>query len=71
VAGAEESDGLLPGGSTQELVQPGVLLGEVEHLRELLVDELRQLGLELVVWAEESEAHLLDEGEALEHRIFE
>lgn len=47
-------------------MQSRVLLGEVEHLRQLQINELGQLGLELVIWAQEAETDLLDQGQVLE-----
>ena len=57
---------VLPWRSAQELMQSWVLLGEVEHLRQLQINELGQLGLELVIWAQEAETDLLDQGQVLE-----
>jgi len=41
-----------------------VLFREFEYVGELLVDELCELGLELVVGTEEAKANLLDKGES-------
>lgn len=67
----EQSNGVLPGGSAQELMQSRVLLWEIEHLRELLINELSQFGFELMIWAQESKAYLMNQGQILELGIFE
>ena len=67
----EQSNWVFPRGSAQELMQSWVLLWEIEHFRELLINELSQFGFELMIWAQESKAYLMNQGQMLELGIFE